>query len=349
MTFEERCAAMGKLGDWLLSPENQSELEMLYRRTFADNGWFSSDQSSYAIHQIASCFLKEKALLEWASADIKHYPQAVQQKVGLILAGNIPAVGFHDLLCCFISGHKALIKYSDKDKLLIPFLIKKLIELSPNSAEYLEPVDRLQQVDKVIATGSDNSSRYFEHYFANVPHIIRANRNSVAVLHGDETAEDLAALGEDIFRYYGLGCRSVSKIYVPLDFKLEYFMEQMDKFSPLQLSNSKYQNNFDYNRSVYLLNGTKHWCNDSLILMEDKSMLSRIATLHFEYYDSKEKLVEDMLELLPKIQCIVSKYRLQKYPVQEGDFLTTFKPGESQLPKLNDYADAVDTLLFLLQ
>jgi hypothetical protein len=126
-------------------------------------------------------------------------------------------------------------------------------------------------------------------------------------------------------------------------------MEQMDKFSPLQLSNSKYQNNFDYNRSVYLLNGTKHWCNDSLILMEDKSMLSRIATLHFEYYDSKEKLVEDMLELLPKIQCIVSKYRLQKYPVQEGDFLTTFKPGESQLPKLNDYADAVDTLLFLLQ
>jgi len=341
MNIEKRCEALGQLGDWLKAPENTAALEALFFRTASENSWFSLQESSFAIAQIAHCFLNTNALRAW----VAHYPalakELPQKSVGLVLAGNIPAVGFHDLLCTFVVGYKALIKFSDKDKVLIPFLIEKLMELSPETASYFEAIERLRGADMVIATGSDNSARYFERYFEKIPHIIRGNRNAVAVLHGDENVEDLAALGGDIFRYFGLGCRSVSKIYVPKDFKLEYFMEQMDLFSDKVLANSKYNNNYDYNRSVYLLNGTVHWCNYSLILMEDSSLLSRIATLHFEYYTSKNELIEKLGELQSKIQCIVSKYPILG--------INTVPLGQSQLPNLNDYADRVDTIKFLLE
>ena len=340
MNIEKRCEALGKLGDWLKAPENTATLEALYYRTAAENNWFLQKESGFVIAQIADSFLNREALQKWVAAYPVLAKESAQKAVGLVLAGNIPAVGFHDVLCTFVAGYKALIKFSDKDKVLIPFLIEKLKELEPETAPYFEVIERLRDVDMVIATGSDNSARYFERYFEKTPHIIRGNRNSVAVLHGDENAEDLAALGGDIFRYFGLGCRSVSKIYVPKDFKLEYFMEQMDLFSDEVLVNFKYKNNYDYNRSVYLLNGTVHWCNDSLILMEEQSLLSRIATLHFEYYASENELVAKLGELQSKIQCIVSKYPIPG--------MNTLPLGQSQLPNLNDYADGVDTMAFLL-
>lgn len=338
MTLKDSCKALGELGDWLLDRDNAEALDCLFFNAKRENGWFNPIQCQHALNKIAKAFLNESMLYNWASSYRTEEPIS-PRNVGIVMAGNIPAVGFHDLLCVFISGHKSLIKYSDKDKVLIPFLLDKLIEINPETGNYFEAVERLQIADAVIATGSNNSSRYFDYYFSKMPNIIRGNRNSVAVLGAKENNEDLAALGEDVFRYFGLGCRSVSKIFVPLDFNFEYFMEQMDRFSPELLSNTKYTNNFDYNRSVYLLNGTVHWCNDSLIFMKDASLQSRIATLHYEFYEDLDVLSGQLKELSSKIQCIVSAVPIPG--------IETVKFGQSQEPTLNDYADGADTMAFL--
>jgi len=335
MNLKERCAALGKLGNWL--KDNEESLDGLYRKAFSENGWFDADQCRYAMKQAVVLFFNEEKLLYWAEQNVEE--SSHPKNIGIIMAGNIPAVGVHDFISVFVSGHKALIKCSDKDKVLISFLLNKLEELSPGAATYFEIIERLQVADAVIATGSDNSSRYFEYYFSKMPSIIRGNRNSIAILNGKENAADLALLAEDIFRYFGLGCRSVSKIYVPRNFNFEFFMQEMDAFSYQLLLNSKYKNNFDYNRSVYLLNQTPHLCNDSLILAEDSSLQSRIATLNYEFYDSIEKLEENLQELRPKIQCIVSKIGLKTFE--------TLPFGQSQQPTLEDYADGIDTMKFL--
>ena len=341
MNLNERIAALVKLGDWLNKPENNFELELLYEKAEGDNKWFSIQNSKFTLEHISNYFLRKDILEQWTNTypTIENNPKA--KNVGLILAGNIPAVGFHDILCSFITGNISIIKYSDKDKIILPFLIQKLVELEPAANNYFHKVERIENIDKLIATGSDNSSRYFDYYFSKFDHIIRSNRNSVAIIHGDETSADLSKLAEDIFRYYGLGCRSVSKIYVPKTFDLEFFMQEMDKMSDELLSNSKYKNNFDYNRSVYLLNGTKHWCNDSLIIIEDPSLLSRISVLHFEFYDNTEALINQILNIKDRIQCIVSNKYISE--------LNTIPLGESQNPEISEYADGVDTIEFLLK
>jgi hypothetical protein len=336
MDLKERCAALGKLGKWLKNHENG--LAELYQQAYRDNGWFDSDQCRFAFKQLANAYFDENDLLNWAKKYVDNKIIA-PKRIGIIMAGNIPAVGLHDLISVFLSGHKALIKFSEKDKVLISFLLAKLEELSPGASASFEIIERLQAADAVIATGSDNSSRYFEYYFSKMPSIIRGNRNSIGILNAKETASDLSLLAEDIFRYYGLGCRSVSKIYVPRDFDFEFFMEQMDTFSFQLLLNSKYKNNFDYNRSIFLLNQTSHLCNDSLILAEDTSLQSRIATLHFEFYDSLESLEISLHELNSKIQCVVSSCALKT--------IATLPFGQSQQPKLDDYADGIDTMEFL--
>lgn len=335
MNLNERCAALGKLGKWLI--DNEESLGGLFQKAFSENGWFDADQCRCAIKQAATEFFDEEKLFSWAAQYIDE--NAFSKNIGIIMAGNIPAVGLHDFISVFIRGHKALVKFSDKDKVIIRFLLDKLEALSPGAAAYFEIIDRLQSADAVIATGSDNSSRYFEYYFSKMPSIIRGNRNSIAILDGKENAADLALLAEDIFRYYGLGCRSVSKIYLPRDFNFEFFMQEMDAFSYQLLLNSKYKNNFDYNRSVFLLNQTPHLCNDALILAEDSSLQSRIATLHYEFYDSLETLEENLHELRSKIQCIVSRTALKTFE--------TLSFGQSQQPKLDDYADGVNTMEFL--
>jgi hypothetical protein len=336
MNLKERCAALGKLGNWLKNHENG--LSELYQQAYRDNGWFDSDQCRFAIKQSANAYFEEEQLLNWAGKYIDD-KNITPKRVGIIMAGNIPAVGLHDLISVFISGHTALVKLSEKDKVLISFLLTKLEEISPGSTASIEIIDRLKAADAVIATGSDNSSRYFEYYFSKMPSIIRGNRNSIGILNGKETASDLSLLAEDIFRYYGLGCRSVSKIYIPRDFDFEFFMKQMDTFSYQLLLNSKYKNNFDYNRSIFLLNQSPHLCNDALILAEDSSLQSRIATLHYEFYDSLESLELNLQEMKSKIQCVVSSDALKT--------IETIAFGQSQQPKLDDYADGIDSMEFL--
>ena len=339
MTLEARCDALVKLGNYLLDKESKQVLSNVYAKAVSANSWFTPKFCEEAFKEIALNFLNEKTLLDWVS----RYPAIknhTSQNVAIIMAGNIPAVGFHDVLCSFISGNKSLIKYSDKDNVLIPFLLEKIIEFYPDAAAAFQIIDKFQGADKVIATGSDNSSRYFEYYFSKYNHIIRSNRNAVAVLHGTENEHDILKLGDDIFRYFGLGCRSVSKIFLPRNFEIEFLMENLDSYSDMLLENSKYKNNFDYNRSIYLLNGAKHWCNDSVILLENNSLQSRIATLHVEFYDDLTKVVENINLNSEKIQCVVSKEAISG--------LVTLELGNSQNPGPGDYPDGVDTLKFLL-
>jgi hypothetical protein len=280
-------------------------------------------------------------LESWAA----RYPDTASEHplktVGLIMAGNIPLVGFHDWLCVFTAGHRAKVKLSDKDKVLLPFLVKKMGDWAFESWEHTEFVAEgapIGGMDAVIATGSNNTARYFEQYFGKYPHIIRRNRNSVAVLDGSETHDDLLALGKDVFTYFGLGCRNVSKLYVPQGYDFEPLLEALHTFNDLVLHN-KYKNNFDYNFTLYILNNTPHLSNGCVLLVEHPALTTRIATLHYEYYRDAEHLSDLLSPQLENIQCIVSKMSLNN--------IAALPFGATQKPGLSDYADGVDTMAFL--
>lgn len=338
MTLQQRIDALAELGACLLldSPEKQQTLQLAYHQ----NGWFSPEQSQFMLDGIARDWLNLQSLQQWVAA----YPSLLQDKatpkrIGLVLAGNIPAVGLHDVLSVFITGNIALLKYSDKDKVLIPFVLRLLEQINPHTAAYFQVVERVQQPDAVIATGSDNTSLYFQQYFGKYPNIIRQNRHSVAVLSGNETPEALARLSQDVFRYYGLGCRSVSKIYVPQGYDFIPLMQNFDMYEYV-MQNNKYKNNFDYNRSLYLLNQVPHWINDCILVLENPALASRIATLHYSFYSDLETLQHHLnTDLDGKIQCIASDIVLPALP--------NVPLGQTQSPALWDYADGVDTVAFL--
>ncbi len=250
------------------------------------------------------------------------------------MAGNIPLVGFHDFLSVLISGHKVLVKQSSNDKQLLPVIAGFLMNIAPefeNRIRFTE--ERLTDFDAVIATGSNNTAGYFEYYFKGKPNIIRKNRNSVAILTGKESKEELEALGEDVFRYFGLGCRNVSKLYVPKEYDFESFFKAMYPWHTL-LNSAKYANNYDYNKAVYLMSEFKLLENGFLILKEDESFGSPIATLFYEEYEDKKELQEKLEQNKENLQCVVGTKA-------DVDF------GQTQHPKLWDYADGVDTLKFL--
>ncbi|MFK7797814.1 MAG: acyl-CoA reductase [Aureispira sp.] len=336
MNLTERLEALVALGDYIQqdSPERQRVL----RQSCQHNGWFTPENSLFALEQIAQAFLRRDALEQWVAQYPALQKEQAQKRVGLVLAGNIPAVGFHDLLCCFVAGHKALVKLSDKDKFLIGFLIEGLIAQDERAKAYFEPTFILKNFEGVIATGSNNSALYFQQYFEKYPSIIRQNRNAVGVLTGQETEAELLELGKDIFTYFGLGCRSVSKLYVPEGYDFIPLLRTLDTYKDLHQHN-KYRNNYDYNRSIYYLNNVPHLLNDCLMLLEDKSLLSRISSLHYETYSSQEALEKELIERAEEIQCVVS-------PVSMGE-IKVVPFGESQLPHLADYADGVDTMAFL--
>jgi hypothetical protein len=255
------------------------------------------------------------------------------------MAGNIPLVGFHDFLCVLLSGNKVLAKLSSNDKVLLPFLSDYLIKEEPLLAKRIEFTEgKLENFDAVIATGSNNTGRYFEHYFGKRPNIIRKNRSSVAILTGNESQDELEALGEDIFRYYGLGCRNVAKLFVPTGYDFDAFYKAMFTFQDV-IHHHKYANNYDYNKAVYLMSDFKILDNGFLVLKEDEGFSSPIAALFYSQYDSQEKLREQLLMQEEQIQCIVSA------ETQSNDIAF----GETQNPQLGDYADGVDTMEFLLQ
>ena len=308
-------------------------------KTEAENPWFTQDFQLINLKAWGE-ILNEYKLKEWLS----FYPEMEknnykEKKVGLILAGNIPLVGFHDILCVLMSGHFALTKLSSKDRLMYPLLkdiISDIDQETGNKWIILEE-EKLSGIDAIIATGSDNSARYFDYYFGKYPNIIRKNRNSVAVLSGNETDKDIKALGDDIFLYFGLGCRSVSKIYVPEDFGPEQFYPYIEQYASIY-RHTKYANNYDYQKAVHLVNKVPIFDNGFLILKKDKSLSSPVGCLYYERYKDLNVVNDELGRQFDKIQCVVSG--IHEIPKR-------IQFGKSQFPELYEYADNLDTLKFL--
>lgn len=298
------------------------------------NGWFTPEQVKFSVQSWAKA-LTEDNLNQWLSN--YDFSKIEPKKVGLVLAGNIPLVGFHDFLSVLISGHNVLVKTSSNDQHLLKFLAKYLIAIQPELNSKITFVEgKLEGFDAVIATGSNNTARYFEYYFKDKPSIIRKNRNSVAVLDGTETFEDLVGLGEDIFRYFGLGCRNVSKLFVPKDYNFDNFFKAMYKYRDV-IQYEKYANNYDYNKAVFLMSNFQLLDNEFLTIKEDTSYASPISSVFYEFYENLEEITTRLNADAEQIQCVVSKNLIPNS--------VTF--GQTQQPKLWDYADNVDTLAFL--
>ena len=349
MTLEDKKNALVELGKFLSQfSENETcrnpevlkndlffnEFDALIRLSQSHNGWYTPDQVYFAIKSWAEV-LSIKNLNDWL--DSYNLQEVNAKSVGLILAGNIPLVGFHDFISVLVSGHKALVKTSSNDQHLLPFLSKYLIAIQPDLANYITITSgKLENFDAVIATGSNNTARYFEYYFKDKPSIIRKNRNSVAVLTGEETHDDLVALGEDIFRYFGLGCRNVSKLFVPMNYSFEKFFKAIYEYGDV-IHYEKYANNYDYNKAVFLMSNFKLLDNEFLTLKEDPSYSSPISSIFFEYYDDLQEVLSRLSTDADQIQCVVSR--------NLTDDSIPF--GKTQKPELWDYADNVDTIEFL--
>ncbi|WP_373495580.1 acyl-CoA reductase [Aquiflexum sp.] len=336
MTLEERIEAFVKLGE-RINDMGEEEFEILSIRVQNNNTWFTPEQTKNALQALSINLVKENLEAWLSSYDLK---DAIKTKsIGILMAGNVPAVGFHDFMCVLMAGHRACIKLSSSDHVLMNWLITELITLEPKFEEMISVEDMLKAKDAYIATGSDNSARYFEYYFGKYPHIIRKNRTSVGILDGFEQADDLRIFGKDIFQYYGLGCRNVSKLFVRDKDTLIEFLDAIAEFKEVA-QNHKYHNNYEYNKSIYLVNKEQHLDNGFLLMRESSALVSPIAVLYYELYDDMEQLNTRLSEEKEKIQCIVSL---------QGWYPGSLEFGSAQCPGLSDYADGVDTLQFLKQ
>lgn len=325
-------SAFKSLGKFMAQP-NEAFEAVMYSAGNA-NAWFTVEEVQKAVKSLAAMLNEHDLDLWFEGIEINPNPK----NVGLILAGNIPLVGFHDVMCVLATGNVAQIKLSSSDNKLLPFVFNYLIELLPEFKSRIIFTEQLKNFDAVIATGSNNTSRYFEYYFGKVPNIIRKNRNSVAVLTGKETEEEIKALGHDIFDYFGMGCRSISKILIPKTYDIKSFFEPLEEFQPI-INHFKYNNNYDYNKSIYLVNQQQHFDNGFLLLKEDEGLTSPLAVLFYETYDTLAEVGEKLNQQQENIQCVVGNVALEK--------VDTIGFGESQHPKLWDYADNVDTIKFL--
>ncbi len=351
MKLENRIAGLASLGKFMeqfSSTPFHENTGVAHNQLFFDgfkhqvklasesNGWFTPENLNYAF-KVWSEQLEESNLLSWISD--YNISDESQLTIAMIMAGNIPLVGFHDLICTLVCGHKALIKQSSNDIHLMPFLVKYLETMEPGFKGRISFTEgRLENYDAVLATGSNNTSRYFEYYFRDKPSIIRKNRNSVAVLSGQESAEQLKGLAEDVFRYYGLGCRNVSKIFVPNAYDFSQLFNAFYSWHEI-INDQKYANNYDYNKAIYLMSEFDILENGFMMLKEDQSYASPIASLFYEYYDSPDQLREKLERDAGLVQCIVAKGFID----DEVEF------GRTQSPELNAYADGIDTVDFLLR
>lgn len=311
-----------------------SEMDEKINMAIHHNGWFNRENIVFSLQQWSEALTPENLKLWLGNYNLS---ESGGKTVAIIMAGNIPLVGFHDFLSVLVCGHKVLVKLSSNDQQLLPVIAAYLMHLDSRYENRITfTKDKLENFDAVIATGSDNTARYFEYYFKEKPSIIRKNRNSVAIITGEETKEELEDLSNDVFRYYGLGCRNVSKLFVPKNYDFDSLYKAMYKWNPI-INQDKYANNYDYNKAVYLMSEFKLLDNGFLMLKEDESFGSPIATLFYETYNDQEELDQLLQDHKDKIQCVV-KSKPAKHEVRFG---------QTQQPKLWDYADDVDTIEFL--
>lgn len=329
MTLQERIELMTRLGAYMLG--NEEEWNAIQERAYHENPWFIPEFIVRSVTTIGKQFLQKDLLENWAAR--YNLPGIVSKphKVGLVMAGNIPLVGFHDFLCVFLSGHSVVIKASSKDEVLIKHLVQKLYEWEPAIRDTVSFADQLKGCDAYIATGSNNSSRYFDYYFGKYPHIIRRNRTSVAVLDGTETMTELEALADDIQLYFGLGCRNVTQLYVPEGYDFLPLLTALKKYEYF-IDFHKYKHNYDYHLALLIMGNKYYMNNDSLILTENSAPFSPVSQVHYSFYTDRQA-VTDSLENNTDIQCVVGHNALPF--------------GQAQCPALTDYADGVDTMAFL--
>jgi len=321
-----RIEILTRLGAYMRSEEDT--WQQAKQQAIIKNSWFTEAFLNIAVQNIAEYFLQQDKLEAWVS----RYPMPRQsKKTGIVMAGNIPLVGFHDFLCGYITGHQLLIKLSSKDDVLLKHLVAKMASWDASVNEQVQFSELLKGCDVYIATGSNNSARYFEQYFQKYPHIIRKNRTSVAVLDGTETETELTQLADDVFTYYGLGCRNITQLCVPEGYDFEPLLANFSQRDELMLHH-KYKNNYDYHLALYLLNKVPYITNESVLLVENKLPFSAVSVLHYRYYNNKQELAGELLQS-GEIQCIV------------GHGFVDF--GKAQEPSLFDYADGIDTMQFL--
>jgi hypothetical protein len=335
MDLKDRIRAFSELGKHIskLSPD---QVDNLVDRAGQQNPWFTRESIVLALGGIQK-FLSHENLSEWTSAYQLNKNKSLT--VGVAMAGNIPLVGFHDFLSVLISGHQLKAKLSSQDSVLLLFLTDLLYQIEPDFKNQIEYAEQLKQIDAVITTGSDNTARYFEYYFRKIPHIIRKNRSSCGVILGEESEFELSDLGKDVFTYFGLGCRNVSKVFVPEEYSFIPLLDSWEHYSEI-INHHKYSNNYDYQKSILLVNGTPFLDNNFVLVTENSSLVSPISVLFYETYKDQRDLSSKIELQNGKIQCIVSA---------KGWFDKSLPFGEAQYPEVWNYADNIDTLKFLEQ
>ncbi len=344
MNIDKRINAFAALGSRIISETSQisnSDLSIAVENAHIHNPWFTPNNVRNALNAMALQWLNNETLGKW----ITSYPMddlnpATPKRVGVIMAGNIPLVGFHDLLCVLMSGNRFIGKFSSKDGNLMQTIAKMLVEIEPEFASYIEITEsQLKGFDAVIATGSDNTSRYFDYYFKNYPSIIRKHRNSIAIITGDETASDFEQLSNDIFTYFGLGCRNVSKLLVPQGYNFSHMLDNFTQWGNL-INHNKYANNYEYNRAIYTMNQVMHLDTGYLIVTPSEAIESPVGVLFYQEYSTINDAVEYINQNEERVQCIVGNANTHPKAIPFGT---------TQSPRINDYADGVDTIEFLIQ
>lgn len=330
MDLQQRIALMVQLGEYMQG--NSEEWQEAKDRAKRENGWFIPKFIDLSVKNICEQFLQKEKLEQWASKySVSDNKEA--KNVGLVMAGNLPLVGFHDFLCVFISGHYVTIKPSSKDEILIKHLVRKLYEFEIVVQNYISLAENLKGCDAYIATGSNNTGRYFEYYFSKYPHIIRKNRTSVAILTGAETPQELDLLTDDVLTYFGLGCRNVTKLYVPENYDFITLLQSFKKYEWMADEN-KYRNNYDYQLAMLIMNNKTYMTNPAIILSERRELFSAVSQLHYEYYINADDVLQTLRDN-SEIQCTVGYGGLPF--------------GSTQTPSLNDYADGIDVMKFLTE
>jgi hypothetical protein len=325
----------GDIDDDILEPLREAA-----RQSTIYNPWFTSENIRLAINGLGEMLQTEK-IEKW----LQPYPEinlvpAIQKTVSVVMAGNIPLAGFHDFLCVLITGNKILARLSSDDSRLLPAIAQLLTKFDASWSDQIAfTTERIEKFDAVIATGNNNTSRYFEYYFSKVPNIIRHNRNSLAITNGNESKQELEKLASDVMQYFGMGCRSVSKVYIPFNYDLKPLINALDRFSEMA-NHHKYRNNYDYQQSVFMLNRIPVVDTGYLLMTESAGLSSPISVLYYSYYDKIEDVIREIRNSASDIQCVVSNVDLA---------IETVKPGEAQSPQLWDYADNIDTLKFIIR